>query len=109
MQIAEARVRQTMNLADYAEAPLWPEVDFSGYVQRQKFSEFGVVPPPFNGKTFNIGELGLNFNYELDFWGKNRELLAARISEEYAAAADATEARLIISSAVANTYFRLLS
>lgn len=109
MQIAKTRVRRAQHLAEGMVAPLWPSVDLSGYVQRQRFAEFGLIPPPFNGRTFNIGEVGLNFNYEFDFWGKNRQLLAARISEECAAQYDLAESRLLISAAVANTYFQLLS
>jgi NodT family efflux transporter outer membrane factor (OMF) lipoprotein len=107
MQIAKARVRQAQHLAEEASSLLWPSVNFSGYVQRQKFSQFGLVPPPFNGKTFNIGTVGFNFNYEFDFWGKNRQILMARVSEECAAQAELAQARLIISAAVANTYFQL--
>ncbi len=109
MQKAEARVRRAEQISQGAKATLWPTIDFSGYLQREKFAEYGLIPPPFNAKTFNIGELGLNFNYEFDFWGKNRELLAARASETYAAQADRRQARLIISSAVATTYFQLLN
>jgi NodT family efflux transporter outer membrane factor (OMF) lipoprotein len=108
MQSAENRVRRAEHLADGAVAGLWPEIDLSGYVERERFSEFGLVPPPFNGKTFNIGQVGFNFNYEFDFWGKNRQTLAARVSEACAAQADLAQARLIISAAVANVYFQLL-
>jgi len=108
LQIAETRVRRAEHLAEETGAALWPSVDFSGYVQRQRFSTFGLAPPPFNGRTYNIGTLGLNFNYEFDFWGKNRQALKARISERYAAEADLAEAQLVISAAVAHTYFQLL-
>jgi len=109
MQTAQARIRRAQALTQAAGSLLLPTVDFSGYLQRQRFSQFGLVPPPFNGKTFNIGELGLNFNYDFDFWGKNREILAARISETCAAEADLAQSRLIISSAVAAAYFNLLN
>ena len=109
MQIAEARVRQAQALAYEASSLLWPSIEFSGYLQRQKFSQTGLVPPPFNGKTFNIGVAGLNFNYEFDFWGKNRQTLMAKINEACAAKAELAEARLVISAAVANTYFQLLN
>lgn len=109
MQIAYARVRRAQHLAEEASSSLWPSVDLSGYVQRQRFSETGLVPPPFNGQIFNIGTAGLNFNYEFDFWGKNRQTLSAKVSEECAAKADLAQAQLIISAAVANTYFQLLN
>jgi len=106
--IARDRVRRAEYLAAGAEAALWPTIDLSGYIQRQRFSATGLVPPPFNGNTYNIAELGLNFNYEFDFWGKNRETYQAAFGEVFATRADANQARLILSSAVANTYFQLL-
>jgi len=109
MQIAESRVRRAQAIVEGATAPLWPSIDFSGYIQRQKLSEFGLIPPPFNGRTFNIGELGFNLNYDFDFWGKNRQILASRISEKCASQADLAQARLILSAAVADTYFQLLN
>ncbi len=109
MKIAESRVRKAQQFANKAYSSLWPSLDFSGYVQRQRFAEFGLVPPPFNGRTFNISDLGFNFNYEFDFWGKNRSILAARVSEECATQADLAQAQLILSAAIANTYFQLLN
>ncbi len=107
MQMAEARVHAATQMAEQASATLWPTVDLSGYLQRQRFSETGIVPPPFNGKIFNIGDLGLNFNYEFDFWGKNRESLKSKINEMYASQAELAESQLILSAAVAQIYFEL--
>jgi NodT family efflux transporter outer membrane factor (OMF) lipoprotein len=105
-KIAEARVARAAYLADEARSFLWPSIDFSGYAQRERFSTFGLVPPPFNGNTYNIGELGFNFNYDFDFWGKYRNAYAARQSEQQAFAADLALARLVLSTAVAEAYFQ---
>lgn len=106
--IAQDRIHKAQAVAQGSAANLWPNVDLSGYLMRERFAKFGLVPPPFNGRIFNIGELGLNFNYEFDFWGKNRNSLAASVSEECAAIADYNQARLIISTAVANTYYLIV-
>lgn len=108
LQTAEARVRKAEHLSDGAAASRWPSLDFSGYAQRQRFSELGLAPPPYNGRTFNIGTLGFNFNYEFDFWGKNRQTFLASLSEKNAVWAEYAETRLILSAAVATTYFSLL-
>lgn len=107
MQSAEYRLRKAQQVTEEAITTVWPSVDASGYMQRQRFAQYGLVPPPFNGKTFNIGEVGLNFNYELDFWGKNRQLIAASVNEACAAQEDVQAAKLILSSAVITTYFQL--
>ena len=65
---------------------------------------FGI-PPEFVPHGYNdYGQGMLNFNYEFDFWGKNRGAVAAATSEAQAAGADAAEARLILSTAVAAAY-----
>ncbi len=107
MQIAASRVRKTQQLTAEASSSLWPTIETSGYSQRQRFSQYGLIPPPFNGETFNINEIGLNFNYEFDFWGKHRQLVAASVSEQYASEADLAQAQLIISTAIANTFWQL--
>ena len=107
MQTAQSRVRKAQQVTDESIATLWPSIDASGSLQRERFSKFGLAPPPFNGKTFNIAEVGLNLNYEFDIWGKNRQLIATNVSEECAAEADLAQAKLILSAAVAATYFQL--
>ena len=52
----------------------------------------------------DYGQATLNFNYEFDFWGKNRTALAASLSEARAAGADEAQARLTLSTAVAAAY-----
>lgn len=107
LQVAKSRVAKAAHIAEEAGSRLGPSIDFSGYIRRERFSGDGLTPPPFNGITATIGDVALNFNYELDFWGKNREALAARITEIQAAKADLAAANLIISAAVASAYFQL--
>ncbi len=109
IQIAASRLDRAQHLAEAAGASLWPSVNLSGYVRREHFTKNGIIPPPFGGTTRNLGELALNFQYELDFWGKNRQTIAARVSETQAAAADLAQAQLMISTAVATSYFQLQS
>lgn len=109
MQIAQARIDKAIHLTEGAGAALWPSVNGNAYVERERFATFGLVPPPFNGRTFNIGDVALNFNYELDFWGKNRQILAAKLSRQQAAIADLMEARLVIAAAVTSSYVQLQS
>jgi hypothetical protein len=46
----------------------------------------------------------LDFSWELDFWGRNRQLLATALSGEQAAEADRHAARLAIAVAVVQAY-----
>ncbi len=109
LQVAKNRIDRAQHIAEQVGTSLWPSADLSGYARRERFTGDGLIPPPFNGLIFNIGDLGLNFQYELDFWGINRQALAARVSEMEATKADLAAARLIISTAVASSYFQLQS
>lgn len=107
IKIAANRVDIARHLAQIERATLWPSLDLTGYYQRVKFPVNGLVPPPFNGSSFNIGNLALNFNYELDFWGKNRAAFQAKMGEALATQEDHAEAKLILAAHVAATYFEL--
>lgn len=106
-QIAQSRLLRSQRIAEGAISPLLPSADLSGVVSREHYTANWIIPPPFGGITASYGNLALNFQYELDFWGKNRQALAARISEVRAAEADVAASRLIISTAVASAYFQL--
>lgn len=110
MRSAAARVARARQVAKGAYSALWPSADLKGSLTHDHFSFQGTVPPPFNELIFNkanLAEIALNFNYELDFWGKNREGLASRLDEAFAAQMDLEETRLLLSSTVATAYFEL--
>lgn len=110
MRSAKARVGRAQQLAKVAYSSLWPFIDLSGYLEKAYFPIHGKIPPPINSVKIdqaNIADIGLKFNYELDFWGKNRETLASRTSEAFAAQMDLAETHLVLSTAVATTYFEI--
>ncbi len=107
IQIAASRLERAHHLAEAAGAALWPSIDMSGYIRQEHFTKNGMVPPPFNGTTQTLAALSENLNYEIDFWGKNRENLAAKISQALAQEAELAQTRLVLSSAIASSYFQL--
>ena len=52
---------------------------------------------------------GVEASYELDFWGKNRDLVNSAQAAVRASNADRATVALTVTSGVANTYFQLLS
>jgi outer membrane protein TolC len=62
-----------------------------------------AVPHGWN----DMGQASLNFSWELDFWGKNRDALRAATSEASAAEADAAAAKLMLTTMLADAYIRL--
>jgi NodT family efflux transporter outer membrane factor (OMF) lipoprotein len=59
-----------------------------------------LLPHGFNGQA----QVAANLRYQLDLFGKNRAALSAATSDAQAAAADAAEAYLQLSTAIATTY-----
>jgi NodT family efflux transporter outer membrane factor (OMF) lipoprotein len=106
LRAAEARVRAARALADAAGASLYPTLGLDASATRQRLSQNDIYPPPFGGSWVNQGRLALDFNYEFDFWGKHRAELEAALGDARAVSADAAQARLVLASAVAQTYFQ---
>ena len=102
---AQARVRQAEAYAQEASASLGPHLDAVASVAEVKQSYNMGVPPalvPHGWQDTGSGALALN--WQLDFFGKNRALLAAATSESEAARAEESAARLTLSTAIAASY-----
>src|SRR5712664_3694497 len=106
LRAAQARVRAAGALADAAGASLYPRLDLDASATRQRISANDIYPPPFGGSWVNQGRIALDFNYEFDFWGKHRAELEAALGDARAVSADAAQARLVLATAVAQTYFQ---
>ena len=107
LQAAAARLRRAMAVAGEAESALAPQIDASLSSTRERFSERGLIPPPYAGTTQSINDLQLAGQWELDFFGKNREALRAAIGEVRASEAEQQAARQLLSGNVARAYYNL--
>jgi NodT family efflux transporter outer membrane factor (OMF) lipoprotein len=107
LQIAQARLRQAQALATSASAPRLPNITADAETTRQRYSANSIYPPPFAGNWYTDGRVALDFGYDLDFWGHNREVLESARANVRAAEADHAAARLALTVAVARAYFNL--
>lgn len=55
----------------------------------------------------NLIDLGLSYTYEFDFWNKNRNLFRAALGKEKAEEAEKAQVELLITTALAQSYFAL--
>lgn len=100
---AAARLRQADARARQAGAALLPQVGAGGVVD----TLYGQANGTNQHETdFNAG---LDVSYELDFWGKNRDVLESTKAARAASLADRQTVALTVTSGVATTYFQLLS
>jgi NodT family efflux transporter outer membrane factor (OMF) lipoprotein len=105
---AEARLRRARAQMDGARGALAPQVSASAAATQQKQSYNYLTPAGMTPEGWNdYGRASLDLSWELDFWGKNRAALAAATSEAVAAGADADQARLALSAAIASNYAEL--
>ena len=106
---AQARLAKAEAYKAGAEAKTLPTLTAQASVQDTKLSYNNGIPPAFTPHGLNgAGLVGLNFNYELDFWGKNRAAVAAASSDLEAARAQTAEARLVLSTGIAAAYADLV-
>jgi NodT family efflux transporter outer membrane factor (OMF) lipoprotein len=104
---ALARVREAQILVDEAKAGTEPNVSYDASESRERFSKNDIIPPPYGGHVYWEGNEGLNFSWDLDFWGKQASLLKQARADVHAKALDAAGARLLISAAVLQAYVQL--
>lgn len=107
LQIAQARLRAAQALVTRARGVRAPSTIVDAELTRQRFPETGLVPPPYAGSYVTDGRLALDFSYDIDFWGRNREALESARAGAQAAQADEAAARLALAVAVARAYFQL--
>src|SRR6185369_14612303 len=80
----------------------------AGYdLTRQLLSRYGLVPQGFGGKWFTTNQLALNFQYQVDVWGRNQAALEASLGQVKAVEAEVQAARLSLSTAVVQAYIEL--
>jgi NodT family efflux transporter outer membrane factor (OMF) lipoprotein len=107
LKVAAARTRKALAFAETSKAALYPRVDASYEVTRERFAENGLVPPPAAGAWSTVHQLQATLGWELDFWGKNRAAFESALGEVKAAEVDAYAARLALSANIAQAYVQL--
>ena len=88
---------------------LFPLISFD-YLENWMFvSENGLTHRlnPSLSRNHNVISMALSFDYELDFWGKYRNLFQAALGKVKAEVAQAANVQLMITTSVAQTYYAL--
>jgi NodT family efflux transporter outer membrane factor (OMF) lipoprotein len=116
LKTAHERVAYAYQLAKGKRSKFFPEISGNYTEQWQYLSKYGFdrdffpVPKSTQGQiphTLNLIDLTLNFSYEFDFWGKNRDLFYAALGQARAEVAEEKQAQLITAISIAQTYFSL--
>jgi multidrug efflux system outer membrane protein len=103
---AHARLDTARQSVRLAGAQSGANVQAAGDASRQRLSDNGLFPPDLLGfHWYDQYDLGLQASYTFDWWGKQKDSVAAAIDEAHAAQADKTAAALMLASSVADTYY----
>ena len=103
--IAGARFRRAVGMAQQAGAALLPSADGEASAAATKQSYNMGLPKEFVPQGWlGTGRVALDLGFDLDLWGRNRAQLAAATSEARAAEIDAQQARLALTTAIADAY-----
>jgi NodT family efflux transporter outer membrane factor (OMF) lipoprotein len=106
MTAAQARVRRAEALEAQAGAALQPQVGAQAQANTA-IVDLGGLAPKGGGGPSGLTTAGfglLRASYDFDVWGRNRAALAAARGEAEATRADAAQARLTLSTAIAAAY-----
>ncbi|XZG68879.1 efflux transporter outer membrane subunit [Chitinibacteraceae bacterium HSL-7] len=107
LAVAQSRVRQAEAAQGIAEHAGDLSASLDAQTDRQYLSATGLFPPPIGGNWYTDTKVGLNARYEFDWWGKNRNRIAAALGTVNAQRAEEKQAELTLTTAVAASYFAL--
>jgi NodT family efflux transporter outer membrane factor (OMF) lipoprotein len=109
MKQAEAQVEIAKQIAQEKRGILFPDLSFNPQTQWQHLSKNGLfrslspaVPPVINDMYVTFDS-----QWDLDLFGRNKELYYAALDRYRAEEAEKADVRLFLSAAVAKTYFEL--
>jgi multidrug efflux system outer membrane protein len=111
LKVAFARFAEARAQMDVTRAGLFPNIALSGSATRQQTSP--NTPSSFTGQaigqrsTYNNFTVPLDFNYEVDLWGRVRRSIESSRAQMQASADDLETIKLMIQAEVAVDYFTL--
>ncbi len=107
LEQAVARVEQARYVVIATRAPLFPQVSYSADIGRGRNSIFNA---PFSngGATDSSGLAGVNAVWEIDFWGRIRQMTRAAQAQYLATDEARRSLTITLVSDVATAYYQLL-
>jgi len=109
LKSAEARFREARALIRENRSQRLPTVTGGAAIARDRLSLNRGVPPPASEAGYGDFSLGVDAQYEVDLWGRVRNLIAASVEAGQATAADLENVRLSLHAELAFDYFDLRS
>lgn len=107
LKIAAARFEQAAAMIRYSRAAKYPTVSIGADISTNRGSANRALSTPRTSVNYGDFFLPLQFNYEVDAWGRVRHAIEAARTEAQASAADRETLRLSLHAELAYDYFEL--
>ena len=106
IQAFQQKVEVANQLALVARSKLFPWISFDGAYDWEYLSKNGLLRAlnpkiPLYAKIY---DLKLNLNYEVDIWGKNKEIYLAALGNDLSQEAESAQVVLLVTTSVAQAY-----
>jgi len=106
LDIAIARLEAARAQVAESRSGLLPSLSGNAQVARARIGD-KLVPPPVGGPSGTLFQMGASFNWDLDLFGRQRDLMRSAEAHVRAAGSDEQAARLFLSVVIAQTYVNL--
>jgi outer membrane protein, multidrug efflux system len=107
LALALARYDEAKAYAAEARASLYPQIDLGGTATANRQSANRPLRLPTGSNYYDDNLLSGSFSYEVDLWGRVRNLVAAGKAQAEASGADAASVRLSLEAQLADAYLSL--
>lgn len=107
LAIAVAHYDQATAYAEQAQAGLFPTLSGGAFMTRNKQSQTRALRSASQPSVYGDQSLGLAASYEVDVWGRVRNLVKGGEAAQQAAAADLESVHLSLRAELANNYLAL--
>jgi len=104
---ALARYDQARAYRQQARSELFPEIGAQASAERDRVSARRPLAGTSGAQRYNDYVVGASASYELDLWGRVRNMVSAGRANEQASAADLANVRLSLQAELADDYFRM--
>lgn len=105
LKTARLNINKSEEGIELAKSSQGLEVNAIGNIKREKLSKNGTIPPPFDGKIFTIGALGLQGSYNIDIFNKLHSLTEEQKYKSESIKLNNKWIELNITNRVAKLYF----
>ncbi|MFM0208536.1 efflux transporter outer membrane subunit [Paraburkholderia sediminicola] len=106
LRAVEARIDAARFQAQIAGADAFPQLDAGGEFERRRYARYTTPAPP-GGTTVWSNSIAADLSYDLDLWGKSRDIREGALDNVHAVAADARFAEVELQTAMVRSYVQL--